>query len=263
MSSRYFPFRAIGYECNPFRALTVDEEAALTVLPAAVLDEFHGSGTHLQILGDMGRGKSATLLGLLGQAESSGLRVAYAYLPEGADRFQTDLGNLDLFILDEAQRLSRRERHRLLEAPPPSPLPIALERASLAQTSGFRLVLSSHADLTADFARHQQPVRTVRLESLGPEHARAVIERRLHHFALGDRPRATLTPDAHAWLTATFGDDLRATLALLYEAFQTLTAPVPVDAERLRAAAPLSRAAGEGLGEGARPYRRGASTNGW
>ena len=232
----YFPHRAIGYACNPFRALSIDEEAALAVLPPAVLDAFEGSSAHLQILGERGRGKSATLLGLAAHAESGGLRVAYEYLPEDADRFQADLATLDLFVLDEAQRLGRRERSRLLDA----------------ASGKLRLVVSSHANLSAAFARQRLPLQTIRLGGLGAEHARSVIERRLEQFALGDRPRATLASDAFAWLAATFGDDLRATITLLYEVFQALSEPVAVDAERLRTvsgAAP-GRTAGSGPDRG-------------
>jgi len=253
MSQRYFPLRAVGYACNPFRALSVDEEAVLAVLPEVVTAAFDSSGVHLQILGEQGRGKSATLLGLAARAESAGRRVAYTYVPEGTDRFQTDLAELDLFVLDEAQRLSRRERGRLLDAAsagdapppnrltlprwpqPPDPLPRTRARGSRgdARGDGPRLILSSHADLAADFARRGLTLRTVRLESLGAEHTRAVIERRLAHFALADRPRATLTPDAYAWLAATFGDDLRTILGLLYEAFQQVREPLALNAERL------------------------------
>jgi hypothetical protein len=62
--SGYFPFRAIGYACNPFRALSLDEEATLAVLSPAVIAAFQGSADHVQILGEKGRGKSATLHGL-------------------------------------------------------------------------------------------------------------------------------------------------------------------------------------------------------
>jgi len=219
-ASRYFPHRAIGYACNPFRALTVDEETTLAVLPAAVHEAFEGSRAHLQILGEQARGKSATMLGLVARAEVNALRVAYEYLPDGDDRVRTDVARLDLFVLDEAQRLNRRGRGRLLDA---------------AANGRLRLLLSSHADLISEFEQRRLPVRTIRLGGLGPVHARAVIERRLERFALGDRPRATLTPDAYAWLAATFGDDLRATITLLYEAFQALTEPVAVDADHLRA----------------------------
>ena len=213
-SNRYFPLRVVGYQCNPFRALTADEEATLAVLPSEVFEAYAESSAHLQIMGEKGRGKSATLHGLVGRAESDGLRVAYEYLPEGKDRFDTVLHGLDLFVLDEAQRLSRRERSRLLQSAP-------------------RLIVSSHADLATNFKHHGLPLRSIRLGNLGPGHVRAVLDGRLEHFALDDRPRAALSEDAYAWLAATFGDDLRSTIALLYEAFQSLDGPYTVDAARL------------------------------
>jgi hypothetical protein len=99
-------------------------------------------------------------------------------------------------------------------------------------------------------------LRTIRLGNFGPEHARLVIERRLEHFALGGQPRATLTPDAYAWLAATFGDDLRATIHLLYEAFQALAEPIPIDARCLHTMSPLAHARERGLGGRNRALRK-------
>jgi hypothetical protein len=82
----------------------------------------------------------------------------------------------------------------------------------------------------------------------------------LEQFALGDRPRATLTPDAYAWLAATFGGDLRATIALLYEAFQALTEPVAIDADGLRALTPPAHKQARGLVQVRKPLRA-ASTD--
>ena len=100
--------------------------------------------------------------------------------------------------------------------------------------------------MTSDFQKHGLPLHTVRLGRLGPAHARAVLERRLEHFALAGRARATLTNDAYEWLAATFGDDLRATIALLYEVFQTLRDPEAVTATHVRAGPPSP--SGRGLG---------------
>jgi hypothetical protein len=226
MSDRYFPHRAAGFACNPFRALGEAEEAHLAILPPAVLDAFEGSGDHLQILGENGRGKSTALRGLAALAEERGLRVAFEYLPERTARFGTDPRGLDLFALDEAQRLDRRERSRLLAG---------LQAGARPDGAAVpRLVVSSHADLAPLFARHYLPLTSIRLSDLGAEHTRAVLDGRLAAFALGDRPHATLSEDAHAWLAARFGDDLRAAIWLLYEAFQVLRAPEVVDARRLR-----------------------------
>src|SRR5690606_32249824 len=66
-------------------------------------------------LGARGRGKSTTLRHLVRQLEWQGKQVAYERLPEGTGSYQTDIGILDAFALDEAQRLSLRNWIPLLK----------------------------------------------------------------------------------------------------------------------------------------------------
>src|SRR5262249_26539331 len=111
----YFPFHALGFRSNPFRALTDEEWAEIVVLPpelAAAAAEAEARGGHLQILGDRGRGKTSALLGLAAAQRQAGKRAAYEYLPEGRDSFRTALAGLDVFLLDEAQRLNGAEQRR-------------------------------------------------------------------------------------------------------------------------------------------------------
>jgi ABC-type nitrate/sulfonate/bicarbonate transport system ATPase subunit len=53
----YFPFRELGFRCNPFRRPTAEEWAELAVLPGGLLAAVHG-GEHVQVVGAAGRGKS-------------------------------------------------------------------------------------------------------------------------------------------------------------------------------------------------------------
>jgi hypothetical protein len=80
------------------------------MLPAAVANLTAPSG-HLQVLGQMGRGKTTTLLGLGKRFRLQGLRADYEYLPAGRDAFTTPLASLDVFLLDEVQRLRLDERN--------------------------------------------------------------------------------------------------------------------------------------------------------
>jgi hypothetical protein len=141
MRDSYFPFHALGYRSNPFRALTDEEWADIVVLPGVVIEAASGAG-HLQILGELGHGKTSTLLGLAQQFRRSGLSVAYEYLPIGHDSFTSTLTSLDVFLLDEVQRLRPNERRRLLAA----------------TASGLRLVVGSHEDLTPLFNRADPPI---------------------------------------------------------------------------------------------------------
>jgi hypothetical protein len=217
----YFPFHALGFRSNPFRALTDEEWAAIVVLPEAVLQAAAGGG-HLQVLGEMGRGKTSTLLGLAEHFRHEGRVVTYEYLPIGKDTFKLALAGLQVFLLDEAQRLRPSERRRLLTA----------------ARGGLRLIVGSHEDLAPAFTGAGLSLSTVRLETTGRAHLEAILARRLDHFALGDRqPRVTLDPSAAKYLEATFGNNLRAMERFLYEVFQHLEAPVALTAESLKAMA--------------------------
>src|SRR5712692_10403753 len=134
MRDPYFPFHALGFRSNPFRALTDEEWAAIVVLPEAIL-QAAASGGHLQVLGEMGRGKTSTLLGLAEHFRHGGRFVEYEYLPIGQDMFKSPLAGLQVFLLDEVQRLRPDERRRLLAA----------------ARGGLRLILGSHDDLTPLF----------------------------------------------------------------------------------------------------------------
>jgi hypothetical protein len=219
MRDPYFPFHALGFRANPFRALTDEEWAAIVVLPEAILTAAR-SASHIQVLGEMGRGKTSTLLGLARQFRRAGQRATYEYLAIGQDRFRTPLPGPEVFLLDEAQRLRTSERRRLVGA----------------ASGGLRLILGSHEDLTALFAGAGLPLSTVRLEAFGPGHLAAVLEQRLAAASLpGTAPVVTFDPGALDYLHATFGSNLRAAEHFLYEVFQRLEALGPLTGEQMRA----------------------------
>jgi hypothetical protein len=210
--SAYFPFHALGLRCNPFRALTDEEWGDLARLPEALLAL--APATHVQILGEHGHGKTSLLMGLAAQGRRAGQKLRYEYLAEGQSRFETPLAGLDVFLLDEAQRLSRRERGRLLaEISAPGP--------------ARRMVISSHTDLAPLFAQHRLPLATLHPAAASVEHLRAIVADRLAYFALPGGPSLALAPDALDYLHQRFGGNLRAVEQLLYEACQQHVAPGP------------------------------------
>ena len=218
MRSTYFPFHQLGLRANPFRALEDDEWAAIAVLPEAAL-RAAGEGWHLQVLGERGRGKTTTLLGLQARLRQAGQRTDYEYVPDGQTAFQAVPAGLDVFLLDEAQRLAGGERNRLLGA----------------ARAGRRLMLGSHEDFTPMFAAAGLRLATLRLEGEGPAHLEAVLVRRVAFFALTpEAPGVTFEPGAVDYLHVQFGSDLRASERFLYEVFQALTRPSPISAEQLR-----------------------------
>ena len=200
MPNPYFPFHALGYQGNPFQAVTDDEWVALAILPDSI--ETVVNHPHLQILGDKGHGKTTTLLALAARFQKQNQVVAYEHLEIDQDHFITDLTGLDVFLLDEAQRLTKRERERLLG-------------------TRLRLVIASHEDLTPLFTRFGQPLTTVRFDTAPFAHVVAVVERRLVFFALPNvTARVTVSPDAIRFLHTTFGADVRQIEMALYEVFE-------------------------------------------
>jgi hypothetical protein len=212
MSANYFPFRALGFRCNPFRALMPDELAAVAVLPEPVIKALEQDFRHLQIRGRKGRGKSTTLHGLMAYFEEAGLRVAYERLPRGQHHFLTGPTGLDMFFLDEAQRLSWPERWRLVRLVKPS-------------GGNLRLVLGTHIDYRPWFALHGERLAAVSLNIPHPDHLGQIIDRRLAAFALDDPPPVSVAPEAVDWLRREFGSDHRAVEDALYRAFQRLDSP--------------------------------------
>ena len=105
-----------------------------------------------------------------------------------------------------------------------------------AARAGVRLILGSHKDLTPLFTGAGLSLSTVRLETFGPAHLAAVLDRRLAAAALpGAAQVVALDPSALAYLTATFGSNLRGTERFLYEVFQRLETPGPLTANSLQA----------------------------
>jgi hypothetical protein len=205
----YFPFDSVGFRANPFRRLTNDEWAAVAVLPDELLRAVDLGSEHVQVLGGQGRGKTTCLLGLAVRLRCSGLRVVYEYLAAGQGRFRTTLDGLDVFLLDEAQRLGSGERRRLLAS------------ARHART-GPRLVIGTHEDLTPTFARRGLALAIVGIDSVTATHVATVLARRLAHFAVDERPGIAFSADAVRYLCDAFGGNLRLIEGFLYEVFQSL-----------------------------------------
>jgi len=208
----YFPFLALGFCGNPFRRLTDDELAAVTVLPDGLPRRARNSSDHLQILGAQGRGKSTCLRALTTRFTHDGLRAIYEYIPAGRKSFSTSLDGLDVFLLDEAQRLKVRERTRLLAA-------------AANRRHGLRVVVGVHDDMTPLFSRHRLPLATVHIDSITSPYLEAVLNRRLALLALDDPPAITFSADAVRYLCDAFGSDLRGVERFLYEVFQCKPPP--------------------------------------
>lgn len=217
MPNRFFPFHALGFRCNPFRVLTDDEWAQIAVLPDSINLLFQKGFAHLQILGERGYGKTTILLALATKFRASGKNVEYEYIPEGQSHFKTNYDALDVFVLDEAQRLTSSERERLVRI-----------------ANRTQLVFASHEDLAPLFASHHLALASVQIENSEEEHLRTILSRRLDYFRLNEERGIEFSLDAISYLSDTFGGNLRAMEQFLYEVFQCLDHVEIITAERLR-----------------------------
>jgi replication-associated recombination protein RarA len=210
MPSEYFPFHALGFHCNPFRVMTDEEWMKVAVLPAELNKILPFGFDHLLIKGDAGTGKTTTLLGLTAALRRYSVRTAYEYLPPGRRRFKTNLRDLDVYLLDEFQRLSRIQQERLLFS------------AYGNRNGHLRLVISSHTDPSTLFVQHALRLTSHCTERLEPGHLKTLLDKRLTYFALDGAPEVAFTDEAVSTLTEMFGNDLRAMERYLYEVFQRL-----------------------------------------
>ncbi len=217
---RFFPFQRLGFVCNPFRSLTREEVPWLAVIPEYVKEVCRNSEDHLQILGAAGRGKTTLLLGICGGDFLGDQVPGYEYLGEDAYSYQTDIRGIDVFLLDEAQRLDTPSLHRLITE----------------GNEGIRLIFSSHRDLSNEFRRGDRNLGSVVIENPSRVQIRDIIVKRLEFFSLGDSPKVDLTGDGVDFLHHHFGSDMRAMMDMLYEVFQDLKTPGSLTAMDLKIA---------------------------
>lgn len=204
--------RELGYWLNPFCTLTDEQWVEIGYLHPLLVAGVE-SGRNLQLLGAKGAGKTTALRLIAERLEDDGLKVMYEYLPEGQRYFVSETAGLDVFILDEAQRLSWWQRRRLWRV-----------------GGDMRLIVSSHEDvgrwLHEPLTMDVEQVHTV-------AHWRQMIGRRLAYFARPDVARVMLSEEAIAYLHGRFAPDFRAAEFFLYEVWEGVDEVVVVDVEML------------------------------
>jgi hypothetical protein len=218
----YFPFYRFNLKQNPFGTLNDREWLQVTVLPSPVEAALENDFDHLLVLGRKGRGKSTTLHYLVNAYRAQGLATAHERLPRFHWRYTTDIAPLDVFALDEMQRIAPWEAVRLFR-----------------EARGKRLLIGSHADHTAAFRLRGLGVTTVRLgREANRDRLARILARRLAVFRLDASapPGLHFTPDAVDWLWGRYGSDLRSMNSFLYDVCQKRNAPGPITAATLIAA---------------------------
>lgn len=202
------PYRRAGFRSNPFRTLTDDEWLDVTVLPPAV-DHLLSTDKHVQISGRKGFGKSTLLRSMALLLSEDGQAIDYEYLPPGTHQFTAGLSRLDIYILDEAQRLTPNELIRLTQQ---------------VRQNRVRLIYSTHISLRPLFGLAGLPTDHLHLSQRtypNPlDHIQQVIEKRLAYFALPDATYTSIDASGYGWLHNRFGVNIRDMLAFLYTVYQ-------------------------------------------
>ncbi len=215
--AQFLHFQRLGLRRNPFGSLTQADEDAL-LLPIPEIETWLQSSDSLQLMGEKGRGKTSLLRATLHRITQQGQRFAYESLPEGQRHLSTPLNGLDGVALDEAQRLTAWQKHRLFW-----------------QMRGRRLLITTHDDLSVWFRLYGLPYRTVHVaQFITSARMAEMLTRRIQFFAHeAGGPHVFLSDEAGAWLWARYGDDVRGTEQALYEVFQTMQTPGPITADLL------------------------------
>jgi hypothetical protein len=205
----FFPIWRLGYRCNPFRTLTREEWHELALLPEGLKPILDTLPPLTQILGEQGRGKTSALIGLAREYGGRGWKAAYEYLPPGSKRYKHNLKDIQIYLLDEAQRLSPQWRGKLFR------------HFSNGDQIKLHLILSSHEDLSGTIEDIGLDVLTIVLEQHKPSFIQALIEHRLNYFERPGSQGVRLTAEALGIVIDCCNSNLRRLEELLYEVYQT------------------------------------------
>lgn len=212
MTKSLLRMHKLGYWLNPFSTLTDEQWLEIGYLHP-VLGEALASGRHLQLLGEKGSGKTTALHLMVAHLAADGCQVAYEHVPEGQHYFVSDTAALEVFVLDEAQRLSWWQKRRL---------------AQIGRET--RLIISSHRDL-GSWLYNSLTINVTQLHTLA--HWHTLLTRRLAYFAGPTIPKAQLSDDAIIYLQQRFAPDFRAAEFFLYEVWEGLPEACVIDAQML------------------------------
>ncbi|HCF94347.1 MAG TPA: hypothetical protein DEW46_04745 [Verrucomicrobia bacterium] len=211
-------WQELGLSGNPFRRL-FDEELLATLLdaePETPLRTAEGwialANPVLQFIGQEGYGKSTRLEAchclLRRQANCS---THFTYVPLGTMSVSPPIMPTPaVWLLDEAQRLNRWHRRKLVD---------------WAQTPGCRLLIGTHEDLSAGFARRGVGCHSEELKEPGLAELQRFVRRRLtfsrrEHSGDAAIPEITVAEDALSLVAQAMHGNLGRAEFILYEAFQ-------------------------------------------
>lgn len=201
----FFPFHRLGLTKNPFGTLTHEEWVAVTLPPPALVSVIQSGFRHLQVIGERGHGKSTALLWLCDYLTNHGKQTAYERLPKWHFNYHTDISALDVFALDEAQRLFILNQQRLFH-----------------QAQGKTLIIGTHISWQRAFRLHRWDVTTIHIaDHITRDFVQQLLHKRLTVLATEQGAQLYFDDSAVNYLWERWGNQLRGMEWFLYHCLQT------------------------------------------
>lgn len=195
------PYCHLNLRHNPFGELTESERVRLAVVCIDdVVALLHDSNSVVQYVGEKGHGKTTHLLKIRDAFPSCG----YVHIPEGERR---PVPSGEPVLVDEAQRLTRRQRRHLFRE----------DRA---------LVLGTHQDFQSELETARRQVTTIAAcGQTSLKRLQQIVIDRIEFARREAGPVPTVHNRTLKRLLQTQGGDIRSMLKILYDALQKMTAP--------------------------------------
>ncbi|MFT5127396.1 MAG: hypothetical protein ACI8W8_000999 [Rhodothermales bacterium] len=198
MSRLARPFAHLNLRHNPFGELEHETFVALAVVDVAEFAKLlNRPSVALQFVGRHGRGKTTRLSVL------HALFATAPYTQVYPDEPVPSFSAAPLHFVDSVDHLATTKRRRLFAC-------------------ADRIVVTTHVDLSAEFANAGFGVTTIRVEGVSRELLAEIVRRRIVHARRGPGPIPSVGNTEIDQLIANFGDDLRTIESVLYERFQSL-----------------------------------------
>lgn len=193
------PYAHLNLRRNPFGEFSEADRTNLAVVDvAAILQRLADPRYAVQFMGEKGYGKTTHLLVIRSHFAKSG----YVHSPEG-QRAAMPAGCP--LLVDEAQRLTRWQQHRVFR-------------------SGTPLVLGTHRNFERELRRAGRDVETINADQgTDTETLHRLLNARIAWVRRHDGPVPVITLDAAARLHRKFGPNIRGMLHELYAMVQQMT----------------------------------------